>query len=295
MSGSPPHDALVERFEAARAHLERVAYRMLGTVADAEDAVQETYVRWYRQSDADRALIENPAAWLTRVASRICLDMLRSRKSRREDELDVEALDRDPDLAEPAAAERNMLLGDAVGTALLLVLQTLTPAERVAFVLHDMFDVAFDEIAPIVGRSPETARQLASRARRRVRGEREPEPDREGQKRIVRAFLAASREGNLEGLIRLLDPDVGFRADEAAIRLGAAAEMRGATAVAEAFQRRSRGARASTVDGVPAIVAAPGGKLRIVLALTFADGRIAAVEAIADPERLGRMDVVVEG
>ena len=278
-------------FEANRARLHAVAYRMLGSSTEAEDAVQEA---WLRLSRAGAGEIDNLGGWLTTVTARVCLDMLRSRKSRREDELDVEALGRNPELSEPAAAERDMLMGDAVGAALLLVLQTLTPAERVAFVLHDMFDVAFDEIAPIVGRSPEAARQLASRARRRVRGEREPEPDREGQRRIVRAFLAASREGNFEGLIRLLDPEVSFRADAAAIKLGAAAQMRGAQAVAENFHSRARGVQVGTVDGMPAFIVAPGGKLRLVLVPTIEGGRITAVEAIADEERLGWMEIVVE-
>lgn len=279
-------------FEANRARLRAVAYRMLGSASEAEDAVQEA---WLRLSRADADEIDNLGGWLTTVVARVCLDMLRSRKSRREDELDIEALDRNPALAEPAAVERDMLMGDAVGAALLLVLQTLSPAERVAFVLHDMFDIAFDEIAPIVGRSPEAARQLASRARRRVRGqEREPEPDRERQRRVVTAFLAASREGNFEGLIQLLDPDVVFRADAGAMKLGAAAELRGARVVAEAFHSRARGVRVGAIDGIPAFIIAPGGRLRMVLALTFAGGRITGVEAIADPERLGRLNIVVE-
>ena len=288
----PEQKLLDAEFEANRARLRGVAYRMLGSSAEAEDAVQEAWLRLSR-ADADR--IENLGGWLTTVVARVCLDMLRSRTSRREDELDVEALARNPELAEPAAAERDMLMGDAVGAALLLVLQTLSPAERIAFVLHDMFDVAFDEIAPIVGRSPDAARQLASRARRRVRGqEREPEPDQERQRRIVRAFLAASREGNFDGLIKLLDPEVGFRADAGAVRLGAAAEMRGARKVAEAFHSRARGVQVGVVDGIPAFIVAPGGRLRMVLALTFAGGRITGVEAIADAKRLGRMDIVVE-
>ena len=279
-------------FEANRARLHAVAYRMLGSASEAEDAVQEAWLRLSRTGADD---IDNLGGWLTTVTARVCLDMLRSRKARREDELDVEALERNPALAEPAAAERDILMGDAVGAALLLVLQTLSPSERIAFVLHDMFDVAFDEIAPIVGRSPEAARQLASRARRRVRGqEREPEPDREGQRRIVRAFLAASREGNFEGLLHLLDPDVSFRADAAAIKLGAAAQIFGAQAVAENFHSRARGLHAGTVDGRPAFIAAPGGKLRLVLVPTVGDGQITAVEAIADPERLGRMEIVLE-
>lgn len=289
-------DDLAERFEAHRARLRGVAYRMLGSLSDADDAVQEA---WLRLSRSDASEIESLGGWLTTVVSRVSLDMLRSRGSRREDPLD----ERVP--ATPAAAgagggadpEQEALLADSVGLALLVVLETLPPAERLAFVLHDLFGVPFDEIAPIVERSPAAARQLASRARRRVQGApATTEADMARRRAVVDAFLAASREGDFEGLLALLDPDVVLHADRAILPPGAPAETRGATAVARrqlAVSRGARFARTALVNGRPGVVVAPGGRLLLVLQLTIEAGRIAVIDALADPERLARLDLAV--
>jgi RNA polymerase sigma-70 factor (ECF subfamily) len=276
---------LAEEFEANRAHLRRVAYRMLGSTGEVDDAVQET---WLRLSRSDTSSVGNLGGWLTTVVARVCLDMLRSRKSRREEPMG-------PHVPEPVATaehERDTELADSVGAALLVVLETLAPAERLAFVLHDMFAVPFEEIAPIVGRTPAAARQLASRARRRVQGTPPaPAPDFNRQKKIVDAFLAASRGGDFEGLLAVLDPDVVFRADQAAQRLGSLAEVRGAAAVAETFKGRAQAAKPALLDGAPALAVILGGQLRIVLRLTIKADRIAGVEAIADAERLSGFDL----
>jgi len=278
---------LAERFEANRAHLRAVAYRMLGSSSDVDDAVQET---WLRLSRSDTSGVDNLAGWLTTVVARVCLDMLRSRKSRREEPMG-------PHVPEPAtsdAHERETEMADSVGTALLVVLETLAPAERLAFVLHDMFAVPFEEIAPIVGRTPAAARQLASRARRRVQGApANPDADIGRQRQIVEAFLAASRGGDFEGLLAVLDPDVVFRADDAAQHLGSLAEIRGAAAVAETFKGRAQAAKPALVDGALAVAVIIGGALRIVLRLTIRADRISAVDAIADPERLSQFNLRV--
>ena len=278
---------LTEKFEANRAHLRAVAYRMLGSTSEVDDAVQET---WLRLNRSDTSAVENLSGWLTTVVARVCLDMLRSRKSRREEPMG-------PQVPEPAARdahERDAEMADSVGAALLVVLETLAPAERLAFVLHDMFAVPFEEIAPIVGRTPAAARQLASRARRRVQGTPQvPEADLGRQRQIVEAFLAASRDGDFEGLLAVLDPDVVFRADSAAQRLGSLAEIRGAAPVAETFKGRARAAKPALVDGRPALAVIMGGQLRIVLRLTIRGDRISAVEAVADAGRIGRFDVDV--
>jgi len=280
-------ELLAERFEAQRGHLQAVAYRMLGSRSQAEDAVQEA---WLRLSRSDAAAVENLGGWLTTVVARVCLDMLRSRRSRREEPLDAYAPDPPP--GPVADAEHDAALADAVGLALLVVLETLAPAERVAFVLHDMFDLPFDEIAPIVGRSPVAARQLASRARRRVRGATpSPGAARDRRREVVDAFLAASRAGDFTALLALLDPDVVLRADAAAVQTGAQRELRGASAVAETFAGRARAARLALVDGAPALVWAPGGEPRVVFGFTVAEGRIAAIELVADPARLRAMEV----
>jgi RNA polymerase sigma factor (sigma-70 family) len=278
---------LSEKFEANRTHLRAVAYRMLGSTSEVDDAVQET---WLRLSRSDTSTVENLGGWLTTVVARVCLDMLRARKSRREEPMG-------PHVPEPAAAdehERDTEMADSVGAALLVVLETLAPAERLAFVLHDMFAVPFEEIAPIVGRTPAAARQLASRARRRVQG---TPPARDAdfgrQKQIVDAFLAASRGGDFEGLLAVLDPEIVFRADQAAQRLGALAEIRGAEAVAQTFKGRAQGAKPALVDGSMALAVVLGGQLRIVLRLTITGDRISAVEAVADAERIGGFDVEV--
>lgn len=291
---------LAERFEADRARLRSVAYRMLGSPSEADDAVQEA---WLRLSRSDTGGVENLNGWLTTVTARVCLDMLRSRKSRRE-----EPLDDDGD--EPVASagegdpEREILMADSISLALLVVLETLAPAERVAFVLHDMFDVPFDEIAPIVGRSPTAARQLASRARRRVQGVSEvPDADRIRQREIVDAFLAASRGGDFGALLAVLDPDVVLHADRlavegsrAAVARGAPAlspEIRGAEAVAKTFAGRARGAQPALIDGAAGLVWAPGGVPRAVFNFTLAGGKIVAIDLVADPEHLGELDVTV--
>jgi RNA polymerase sigma factor (sigma-70 family) len=278
---------LAEKFEANRARLRAVAYRMLGSTAEVDDAVQET---WLRLSRTDPATVENLGGWLTTVIARVCLDMLRSRKSRREEPIG-------PHVPEPVASdehERDADMADSVGAALLVVLETLAPAERLAFVLHDMFAVPFEEIAPIVGRTPAAARQLASRARRRVQGTPPaPDADTGRQKRIVDAFLAAARSGDFEGLLAVLDPDVVFRADEAAQRLGSLAEIRGAAAVAETFKGRAQAAKPALVDGALAVAVILGGQLRIVLRLTISGERIAAVEAVADAGQIAGFDVEV--
>jgi RNA polymerase sigma-70 factor (ECF subfamily) len=277
---------LAGKFEANRARLRAVAYRMLGSTSEVDDAVQET---WLRLNRSDTSSVENLGGWLTTVVARVCLDMLRSRKSRREEPMG-------PHVPEPAADDENgrdTELADSVGAALLVVLETLAPAERLAFVLHDMFAVPFEEIAPIVGRTPAAARQLASRARRRVQGTPPPDSDFSRQRKIVDAFLKASRDGDFEGLLAVLDPDVVFRADQAAQRLGSLAEIRGAMGVAATFKGRAQAAKPALVDGALALAVIFGGQLRIVLRLTITGDRISAVQAVADAERIGTFDVEV--
>ncbi|MEY9591837.1 RNA polymerase sigma factor (sigma-70 family) [Bradyrhizobium yuanmingense] len=276
---------LTGQFEASRDHLRAVAYRMLGSRAEVDDAVQEA---WLRVSRYDLSDIANLRGWLTTVVARICLDMLRARKSRREDPMG-------PHVPEPVddTSEREAEMADSVGAALLVVLETLQPAERLAFVLHDMFAVPFEEIAPIVGRSVDASRQLASRARRRVQGAPVPETDLTQQRRIVDAFLKASREGNFEGLLAVLDPEVVFRADQAAVRLGSLAEVRGAEAVAQLYKGRARTARTALVDGELGAAVILGGQLRIALRVTFVGERIGAIEAVADADDIATMEVEV--
>ncbi|URK88165.1 sigma-70 family RNA polymerase sigma factor [Rhizobium sp. RCAM05350] len=276
---------LADRSEADRGRLKAAAYRILGSSAEAEDAVQEAWLRLGRSGTTE---IGNLSGWLTTVVARICLDMLRARKSRREEPYG-------PHIPEPATsgdnAEWEALLADSVGAALFVVLETLTPAERLAFVLHDMFAVPFDEIAPIVDRSPEAARQLASRARRRVQGAKTAaNADRSDQRRIVEAFLAASQRGDFEALLAVLDPGVVFRADAAAVKLGSLAEIRGATAVANTFKGRALGAKPAFVDDGFGLIVEVGGQLRVILRLTISGGRIAEVAAIADPDYLSQID-----
>ncbi|WHO76345.1 sigma-70 family RNA polymerase sigma factor [Rhizobium sp. BT03] len=277
---------LADEFEANRAHLRAAAYRMLGSRGEAEDAVQEA---WLRLSRTDTTDVGNLGGWLTTVVARICLDMLRTRKTRREEPLEMPV---HAAIADPANdPEREAAFADSVGLALLVVLQTLAPAERVAFVLHDMFDLPFDEIAPIIGRSSAAARQLASRARRRVQGTDEaPEVDFGGKRTVAEAFLTASRNGDLEALLTVLAPDVVFRPDATAARFGTIGEMRGAEEVARAFKGRAQAAEIAVVDGELGFVVQIGGQLRVVVALTIADGRIAAIDAIADPDHLERLD-----
>jgi RNA polymerase sigma factor (sigma-70 family) len=265
---------VVTRFEADRPRLRAVAHRMLGSASEAEDAVQETWLRLHR---SDTSEVDNLSGWLTTVVARVCLDVLRSRKSRREEPLPV---------ADPAGGvdpEQEALLADSVELALLVVLDTLTPAERLAFVLHDLFAVSFDEIAPVVGKSSAATRQLASRARRRVRAGGAA-PDRDRGRAVVEAFLAASRDGDFAALLTLLDPDVVVRSDHAATAAGSAAEVRGRDAVAAFFNGRAKNARRALVDGLAGAVWAPGGTPRVVFDFTIADGRIVGVDVLADPD-----------
>ena len=284
-------DWLAERFEENRTHLRTVAYRMLGSLSEADDAVQEA---WLRLSRSDTSSVENLGGWLTTVVARVCLDMLRSRKARREESLDAHAPDPIVSREDGTDPEHEALMAESVGLALLVVLETLAPAERVAFVLHDMFNLPFDEIARIVGRSPGAARQLASRARRRVQGAATGfDADLARQREVVDAFLAASRGGDFDALLAVLDPDVVLRADHAAARAGASREVRGAAAVADTFAGRARAAQPALVDGAAGLVWAPGGRPRVVFNFTITRGKIVAIEMVADPERLRQLDLAV--
>ncbi|MFI0787371.1 sigma-70 family RNA polymerase sigma factor [Streptomyces lydicus] len=286
---------LAARFEAQRGRLRAVAYRMLGSPTEAEDAVQETWLRLARTDDSG---VDNLPAWLTTVVSRVCLDMLRARTARREELTGQEELpDRVPEADDGSDPEHEAFLADAVGRALLVVLDTLAPAERVAFVLHDLFAVPFDLIAPIVERSPVTTKKLASRARHKVRGTPAvPAAELTRQRRVVEAFLAAARGGDLDELLAVLAPDVVRRVDPAALRAGGAAELRGARAVAEEtvlLARNARFAAPALVDGTVGLVVAPHGRLLFVLTVTTEDGRVTAYDVIAAPARLRRLDLAV--
>jgi RNA polymerase sigma-70 factor (ECF subfamily) len=285
-------DWLADRFEANRAHLRGVAYRMLGSLTEADDAVQEA---WLRLSRTDTSDVANLRAWLTTVVGRVCLNMLRSRGTRRESSLDTHLPD---PIVSPEAGldpEQEAVLGDSVGLALLVVLDSLTPAERVAFVLHDVFALPFEEIAPIVGRNPAAARQLASRARRRVQGAPVPDVGLDGQWAVVDAFLAAARDGDFERLLAVLDPDVVVRSDWGVARPGATSLVRGARAVAEqamSFRQFAETATRVLVNGIPGGVAwAPDGSPFAVLALTVRRGRIVAIDVLADADRLRQLDL----
>jgi RNA polymerase sigma-70 factor, ECF subfamily len=276
-------DWLAQRFEEQRARLTAVAYRMLGSTAEADDAVQET---WLRLSRSDAGAIDNLGGWLTTVTSRVCLNMLQSRRAHREVPLDTQ-----PEASAGPDPEDELLLADSIGLALLVVLDALTPAERVAFVLHDMFAVPYDDIAPIVGRSTEAARQLASRARRRVqRDDAGHDADHVEQARLVDAFLAAARNADFSALLALLDPDVVLHADAAAVQLGAAPETRGARPVAE-WCRYARGAKAGLLGGVPVAAWLPGGSPRVIYRFTVRDERIVAIDLIADPARINQLEL----
>jgi RNA polymerase sigma factor (sigma-70 family) len=281
-----------EQFEQNRAHLRAVAQRMLGSAVEADDAVQEA---WLRVSRADRAAVENMRGWLTTVVSRICLDMLRARQARREELVDGWLPEPVVPIGHDGDPEHEALLADSVGLAMLVVLETLSPAERLAFVLHDMFGVTFEEIAPIVERTVPATRQLASRARRRVRGAREPQPqDLAHQHRIVEAFLAASRKGDFEGLVSVLDPDAVFRADGGAPGLPVGFEVKGAEAVAKVVL--SRGApfapygRPAIVDGRPGVVTVLPDRVAGVVAFTIAGDRVTGLDLI-DPAKLRQVRV----
>jgi RNA polymerase sigma factor (sigma-70 family) len=283
-------DYLAERFEEHRSHLCAVAYRMLGSVSEVDDAVQEA---WLRLNRAESAAIDNLGGWLTTVVGRVCLDMLRSRQARREEPFMQDAPELVATAARGSSPEQEALLADSVGLALLVVLDRLTPAERLAFVLHDMFAVPFDEIAPIVGRSAEATRQLASRARRRVRGGGTPDPDLVRHREVVEAFMAALRAGDFEGLLSVLDPDLVVRADMAA---GAPTEIRGAAVWAKgavAYGHMARLVRPALVNGAIGVVVAPQGRLVRALRFTITNGTITEIEVIGNPARLGELDVSI--
>jgi RNA polymerase sigma factor (sigma-70 family) len=282
---------LAERFEEQRTHLRAVAYRMLGSLSEADDAVQEAWLRLSR-SDADE--IANLGGWLTTVVARLSLNMLRSRRTHREEPLGVHIPDPIVDPASGTDPEHEALLSDSVGLALLVVLETLSPAERLAFVLHDMFAMPFDEIAPIVDRSPEATRQLASRARRRVRGERTaPDPDLHRQREVVDAFLAASREGDFDALVAVLDPDIVLRQD---LGRGATHEVRGAEAVAgqaRMYSRLGLVVHHALVNGAAGLVSVRNGRPFSVGGITVRDGKIVEMDWLADPERLAQLDLTI--
>jgi RNA polymerase sigma factor (sigma-70 family) len=295
------HSWLTERFEENRPRLRGVAYRMLGSLTEAEDAVQEA---WLRLSRIDAATVENLGGWLTTVVSRVCLDMLRGRKSRREEPIGAQVTEPRILRGEGADPEGEALLADSVGVALLVVLDTLTPAERLVFVLHDLFAMPFDEIGSIMGRSPAAAKQLASRARRRVRGSATPSnAGRARQREVLEAFLRAVRGGDLDDLLAVLDPDAVIRIDGAARIAGGAAdaadtprELRGASTWAKQLIALSRGLRfvqMALINGSVGLILAPGGKLSRVLTFTFTNAKITRLEVIGDPARLREFDIAV--
>jgi RNA polymerase sigma-70 factor, ECF subfamily len=288
------HAWLEEQFEASRTHLRAVAYRMLGSLGDADDALQDA---WLRLNRADPSGVENPRAWLTTVVARVCLNMLRSRKSRREVPLAAHVPDPIVSRADGIDPEHEALLADSVGLALAAVLEMLPPAERLAFVLHDVFAVPFDKIASIVGRSPAAARQLASRGRRRVQGEaRVPNADLSQQREVVDAFFAASRNGDFDALVAVLDPDVVLRSDGGVRRPGASVVIRGARAVAAQalmFSRLSPFVRPALVNGAAGVVVVPRGRPYSVIGFIVRDGKIVEIDALSDPERLDRLDLAV--
>jgi RNA polymerase sigma factor (sigma-70 family) len=287
-------DWLAARFEANRSHLRGVAYRMLGSLTEADDAVQEA---WIRLSRTDTRDVDNLQAWLTTVVGRVCLNMLRSRKTRGETSLEVHIPDPILSPEEGIDPEQEALLGDSLGLAMLIVLDSLTPAERVAFVLHDVFALPFEDIGRIVGRTPTAARQLASRARRRVQGAPVPDADLDGQWAVVDAFLAAARAGDFERLLAVLDPDVEVRSDWGAARVGVERLVRGAEAVAKqamSFRRFAESGTKILVNGLPGGVAwSPDGSPFAVLAVTVKAGKIFRIDVLADPERLARLDLTM--
>jgi RNA polymerase sigma-70 factor (ECF subfamily) len=286
-------DWMVEQFEAHRSHLRTVAYRMLGSWSEADDAVQEA---WFRLRRSDASEIENLGGWLTTVVGRVSLDMLRSRASRRENPVGADLPDPTA-AATPAAGsdpEHEAMLADTVGSALIVVLDTLTPAERLAFVLHDMFAVPFEEIGAVVGRSPNAAKQLASRARRKVQGRGDAsDADPARQREVVDAFLGASRGGDFEALVALLDPDVALVADTAAVRMGSPEETRGAAAVAGIFSGRAQGAQPALVDGRVGVAWAVRGRPKVVFEFTIENGKVLHIDMLAAPETLDALDLTL--
>ncbi|MGI5287276.1 sigma-70 family RNA polymerase sigma factor [Nonomuraea polychroma] len=285
-------DVMTGLFEAHRDHLRAVAYRMLGSLSEADDAVQET---WLRLSRTDTSDVENMGGWLTTVVGRVCLNMLRSRRTRGEQPLETRMPDPVVSPEDGVDPEHEALLSDSVGLALLVVLQTLEPAERLAFVLHDMFAVPFDEIAPIVDRTPAATRQLASRARRRVRGATaEPDADLSRQRVVVDAFMTAARAGDFDALVAVLDPDIVLRVDQGALATGRWLELRGALAVAKQalmFQRMAQVAQPVLVNGVPGLINTVGAQVVSVGAFTIAGGKVVAMDILADADRLSTLDL----
>lgn len=299
---------VAEQFEASRPRLRAIAYRMLGSAAEADDAVQEA---WLRLSRTGPENIDNLGGWLTTVVSRVCLDMLRARRSRREEPVGNYVPEAVSDGDEVEQPDHELLLADSIGPALVVVLDSLEPHERVAFVLHDLFGVPFAEIAPVVGRSPTATRQLASRARRRLRGRSEP-PDADHvavaggdtrRRELVEAFLAASRRGDFQALFAVLDPDVVLRADPVAVRSATARQARGAPAlreevrgreaVAQLFAGRAAAAQAALINGTPGVVWAPEGRVRSAFVMRWREGRIVEIEVVFDPRRLRNLEIVL--
>ena len=281
-------DLLTREFEDNRAHLLRVAYRMLGSAAEAEDAVQET---WLRVSRAGAEGVDNLRAWMTTIVGRVCLDRLRTRNARREEALGAHEPEPGTRRLHERSPDEEVELADSVGMALLVVLETLQPAERVAFVLHDMFDIPFEEIAPIVGRSAVATRQLASRARRRVRGASTPEIDHSRKRQVVEAFITAARAGDFEALVAVLDPDVVLRCDAEAVRLGGPVALRGAAGVAGHFNGRAQAAIPGLVDGEVGILVPVEGRMFLAFELTFGDGNITAIDVVADRAVLASLEL----
>ena len=287
------HAVLIQRFEENRSHLRGVAYRMLGSVSEAEDALQEA---WLRVREEDPEAIRSMQGWLTTVVGRVCLNRLRSRRARREVLTDFHVPDPIVTVSEGADPEQEALLGESVGLALLVVLDALSPAERVSFVLHDVFRVPFAEIAAILGRSRPAAEQLASRARRRVSGSPEPEHDRARQREVVDAFFAASRDGDFEALIQVLAPDVELRIDGGSARADASVILRGAERVAghtATYARLHPHLRPALVNGAAGVVVAPRGRLFAVMGFTVVNGRVTNIDALLDPDRLALLDITV--
>ena len=289
-------DWLAQQFDAHRTRLRAVAYRMLGSVSEAEDAVQET---WLKLSRSDSERVQNLSGWLTTALARVCLDMLRTRRSRREDPLELT-----PEASGEGSPDEDLALADATGSALMVVLETLVPAERVAFVLHDLFDLSFEDIAPILERTPVATRQLASRARRRVRGTETPPADLARHRELVEAFLAASREGDFDRLLAVLSPEVVLRADQLAVSTAAARqrhgapdlvpELRGAEAIANVFKGRAHGAVPALIDGEPGAVWAMGGQVRSAFLFTIKRDQFTSIEIVTDPVDLAELDVKIE-
>jgi RNA polymerase sigma-70 factor (ECF subfamily) len=290
------HAWLIERFEEHRTRLRAVAYRMLGSVSEADDAVQEA---WLRLSRADTSSVENLTGWLTTVVARVCLNMLRTRESRREEPFDVHVPDPIISFEDGGDPEQEAVLADSVGLALLVVLDMLSPAERLAFVLHDMFAVPFDEIGPMIERSPAAARQLASRARRRVQGQApapDPDPDLTRQRDVVNAFFAAARDGDFDALVAVLDPDVVLRSDGGVARARHTVVIAGARTVAAqalTFGRLSPFARPALINGAAGVIVATHGRPLSIMGFTVTGGKIVAIDVIADQDRLRQLDLAV--